>query len=111
MTASSRCIPAILLLVGWTTAFAQEPPDAEAAAGAGGEQALPCVPAGEDIPPGSGLEPSAAQPSAVDPVAEAGTDSGANDEEVSDAGALPEEEFTPGDEISEDYAVPLPSDI
>jgi hypothetical protein len=112
---------ASLLLAGSAIALAQVPPGEVPAAGDGpGERAEPCIPAGETVPPESGLEPCVAQ----EPVAQAnedqrvaeastenGTEPAAEDAEDTDPGAPAEKEFNPRDEISEDYAVPLPSDI
>ena len=113
-----------LLLGGWTVA----PPDDDRAAGpATGEQVLPCVAAGETAPlegeqaesaPGSvpcEEQDTETAPGDEPPTAEAlaGTEAGPESDGEADsiAEASVEEEFTPGDEISEDYPVPLPSDI
>jgi hypothetical protein len=42
---------------------------------------------------------------------ESGTDTGADEEEEPAVEASAEDVFKPGDEISEDYPVPLPSDM
>ncbi len=92
-----------MLLIG-ASAFAQSPPAGEADAG---ETAALCVPAGEvreadaeadGAPAELCVEADAADASEAlqeDPYIEATAD----------------EVFEPGDEISEDYPVPLPSDI
>ncbi len=117
-----------MLLVGWAVAIAQAPPDEKQAAGAdAGEQDPPCVPiAKTDSPDGEQEEavadsvpceerdpeatPDEEQPSAETPgEIAAGPEPGGEHE--SDVEASAEEEFNPGDEISEDYPVPLPSDI
>lgn len=124
------CLPAL-----WTLAFGQvalsqdQDPAAEIS-----EQATPCIPAGgaqasaaesgqlenpttgagevlepcEDSSPGttSGGEAAPAEPpDPSDPGAEP------NEEETADTEGSADEVFKPGDEISEDYPVPLPSDI
>ena len=117
-----------LLLGGWAVAVAQAPPDDEPAMGAEpGEQILPCVAAGDTAPlegervesvPGSvpceEKDPETAPGEELPPAeALAGTEASpeTDGEAVPIAEASVEEEFTPGDEISEDYPVPLPSDI
>jgi hypothetical protein len=71
-------------------------------------------------PPDSGLEPCEAQAPVADAgadqrdteaSAENGTESAAMEQENADPAGPAEDEFNPRDEISEDYAVPLPSDI
>lgn len=76
------------LLVTWAVAVAQAPPDSEpAAVAAADEQALEEDPG--ESPPDAELE----------------------EEEAPDVEASADEVFKPGDEISEDYPVPLPSDM
>ena len=125
-----------LLLGSWAVAIAQAPPGEERTAGAdAGEQVPPCVsatdalqaPAGasgplENQPKDAGqasvpceeqdpeTPPGEAQRSAEAP-GEIVVDPEAIEELDSDAEASAEGEFKPGDEISEDYPVPLPSDI
>jgi hypothetical protein len=124
------CLPAL-----WTLAFAQAAlgQDQAPAAETSG-QAAPCIPAAgaqasaaesgplekpatgdgevsapcEDSSPGkpSGGETAPAEsPDRSDPGAEP------SEEETADAEGSADEVFKPGDEISEDYPVPLPSDI
>lgn len=93
----------LALVGGWTLAFAQAPPD--------GEQAEPCDPAteacGEQAPvPEAGETPLAEPPSET---VETGLEAVVEEDPAIEASA--DEEFTPGDEISEDYPIPLPSDI
>jgi len=125
-----------LLLLGiWGVAIAQALPDTEPtpAADAGG-QALPCVPATDtpQAPAGKSgpleVPPESAAPTAVpceeeaeavpgeEPLSagaagETVTDPEADVEEDAGVEASPDEVFIPGDEISEDYPVPLPADI
>ena len=81
----------IMLLCTWAAALAQTPPDGNAMA-----------------------EPETAQeqPEEVDTVK---TEEELAEEELTEAEkaarAMADEDFKPGDEISEDYPVPLPSDI
>ncbi len=118
----------ILLLGSWAVAMAQAPPGEPPTTGVDAAgQTLPCVPAGETATPDS--EQGDAEPGSVpcvkqDPEAMPGQ-SEQSDEALSEMDAVPDEmevaepgaeasadeEFTPGDEISEDYPVPLPSDI
>ena len=107
-----------VLLGGWAPAMAQAPPgdDSPAAAIAGGE-VQPCVPAA-DAAAATGEPGDAAQEAAPceepDGAPEPGdADSGpqAAVEEDLAVQASADEVFTPGDEISEDYPIPLPSDI
>lgn len=105
----------LLMLATWAVAMAQAPP-AETPAGAAdtGLQVLPCVPAGEAAPAGgeqgtTGQAPvPCEEPEAAD-VADAGPAAAVEEDPGIEASA--NEEFTPDDEISEDYPVPLPSDI
>jgi hypothetical protein len=116
-----------LLLLGiWAVANAQAPPDKEPAPAAdAGGQALPCVPA-TDAPqaPAGKSGPLERQTERTGPAAvpcEEQLSTGAAGETVAgpeasveddpDADASAEDVFTPGDEISEDYPVPLPADI
>jgi hypothetical protein len=125
-----------LLLGSWAVAIAQEQPGEEQAAGAdAGEQVPPCVSAtdtpqataaasgplesqskvaGQASVPCEEQDPEATpgeeQRSAETP-GEIVADPETIEELDSDAETSAEEEFKPGDEISEDYPVPLPSDI
>ena len=82
----------LLLVAAWSLALAQDPP-------------------AEDPTP----ETPAAQPTENGAERDAGTDTDADDGELTEAEkaakAMADEDFKPGDEISEDYPVPLPSDI
>jgi len=125
-----------LLLVSWSVAIAQAPPAEQAVAGAeAGNQVLPCVSA-TDAPqapadasgplenqqkdvgqapvpceePAPEATPDAEQLSAAES-GEIGTGPEVIGEDDFDVEATADGEFTPGDEISEDYPVPLPSDI
>ncbi len=107
-----------LIWVSWSVAFAQAPPGEEGTDGADvGGQLQPCVFADE-----SGLlereqEDAGAIPEpceAEEPVATPGSEqqtaeSVAEEDSLIEASA--DEVFEPGDEISEDYPVPLPADI
>jgi hypothetical protein len=126
-----------LMLLGiWVAAIAQAPPGEEQAmvAEAAGQD-LPCGPGtetpqahgGETGPledeqgePESGFAPCEEQSPDATPGEEQLTaeetggidvDPEASGEEDSVVEASAEDEFKPGDEISEDYPVPLPSDI
>ena len=83
----------IMLLCAWAAALAQTPPDETAAAEP--------EPAGEQ-PAETGEQPA----ETGDP----GTEEELTEAEKA-ARAMADEDFKPGDEISEDYPVPLPSDI
>ena len=103
----------VLLLLGllgaWAAAIAQAPPGEERAEGAdAGEPALPCVSAGEAILPKGAHGPP--EPGAV-PCEEQEPEAAPGEEQDSGVEASAQEEFTPGEEISEDYPVPLPADI
>jgi hypothetical protein len=126
-----------LLLAGaCAIVYAQDPPGADQVAVDGVNlQERPCVPAGNstqarDADSGplenqaegaaGGFEPCEeefAEPSSgEDHVSgeapdETAAGSDANPKEVLDAEASADDVFQPGDEISEDYPVPLPSDI
>ena len=126
-----------LLLLGiWAVAIAQTPPGGEQAAGTeAGGQDPPCVPATDALQAPAGASgPLDSQPKDAgqpfvpceEKVSEAAsgeeqalgaapgesaTGGGANMEEASDVDVSAEEVFEPVDEISEDYPVPLPSDI
>jgi hypothetical protein len=122
-----------LLLPGiWAVAIAQAQPAGEPAAGAeAGGQALPCVPAadtpqapaGETGAPEGQLEgakttpepceeqSAGAEPAEDPPSGETVAGPDATVEEDPGVEASADEEFMPGDEISEDYPVPLPADI
>jgi len=109
-----RTLP-LLMLAGWAVAMAQAPPGETPAGAADADlQSLPCVPAGQAAPAGG--EQGTTGPSAVpceEPkpadVADAGPAAAVEEDPGVEASA--NEEFTPDDEISEDYPVPLPSDI
>ena len=125
-----------LLLGNWAVAIAQAPPGEERAAGAdAGEQVPPCVSATDAPQVSAGASgplesnPKDAGQASVpceeqDPEATPGeeqrsaeapgeivADPETIEEDDSDVEASAEGEFKPGDEISEDYPVPLPSDI
>lgn len=116
----------MLLLLGiWAMAIAQAPPDQEPAPAAdAGGQALPCVPA-TDAPQASagksgplegqteGAGPAAVpcEEQAAEAPGEPDAGQEASVEEDPDVEASVEDVFEPGDEISEDYPVPLPADI
>ena len=122
MSAATREIMRHLLLPAllgsWALAVAQVPPGADSPAGTdAGGAARPCVPAGEsagtaDDAAADGQEPEPCEePDGVagsDPVA-AGPEAVVEEDLAVEASA--DEVFTPGDEISEDYPIPLPSDI
>jgi hypothetical protein len=98
----------LMLIAAAMAAGAQTPPiDPELPS-----EAEPCIPVGE-IDPNS-MEPAddgtLLQP-CEDPAAEIGMDDMPDDAEEPATEASVEEEFKPGDEISEDYPVPLPADI
>jgi hypothetical protein len=98
-----------LLLGIWTVAIAQAPPGEEQAAGADAEeQVQPCV-AASDAPqaPAGESGPLEGQP-IIDGQASVPCEELEPDPEFE---ATADEEFDPDDEISEDYPVPLPSDI
>jgi hypothetical protein len=108
----------LLLLGAWVVAIAQSPPGEEQAAPADtGEPALPCVsagaailPSGQHGPPEPGAVPCEEQDSGDSPgEIVAGPEEKEEEDAVVEASA--EEEFTPDDEISEDYPVPLPADM
>ena len=91
------------LLIG-VSAFAQSPPGGEADAD---EAAAPCVPAGEVREAEAGADGVPAEPCVE---ADAADVSEALEEDPY-IEATADEVFEPGDEISEDYPVPLPADI
>jgi hypothetical protein len=125
-----------LLLVSGSAAIAQAPPGEEPVAGAEvGDQVLPCVSAtdapqapadasgplenqqkdaGQTSVPCEEQDPEA-MPDAEQQSAAASGGTGAGPEAIGeddfDVEASADGEFKPGDEISEDYPVPLPSDI
>ena len=111
MKTGNRKTLALLLLGIWAAAAAQAPPGEEPAVAAEVAetevQALPCVPA-DDRPQASDGETGPLDSEAED----AGQAIEPCEEEVfEDVEASVEEEFKPGDEISEDYPVPLPADM
>jgi hypothetical protein len=98
-----------LLLGAWAVASAQAPPGEERAEVAdAGEPALPCVSAGEAILPKGAHGPP--EPGAV-PCEEQEPEVTPGEEQVTGAEVTADEEFTPGEEIHEDYPVPLPADM
>jgi hypothetical protein len=107
----------ILSLLVSAAAFAQTPPaDASGAEADMADPARPCVSGEESGPLEDGELPDGA---AREPCQEPETDTApAAGEELADVveedpfiEASADEVFEPGDEISEDYPVPLPSDI
>ena len=131
-----RPMALFLLLGAWAVVLAQTPPGEDPGVAPEAEDTVaPCVPAGEAGSPDG--EPADEEPSAepcVEPSPEtfqeeepylgetpAGGEGevdaleeefgGAIEENNLPTEASVEEEFKPGDEISEDYPVPLPSDI
>jgi hypothetical protein len=126
----------LLLPLIWAVAIAQAPPGEEPAPAADADgTALPCVPATaapqapadksgplEDQPAGAAPaavpceEPAAGAEPGEEPVSasapgEPATGPEAGVGEDPDVEASAEDVFEPGDEISEDYPVPLPADI
>jgi hypothetical protein len=98
-----------LLLGAWAVAIAQAPPGEERADGAdAGEPALPCVFSGVAILPSGVHGPP--EPGAV-PCEEHEPEETPGEEQVTGAEVTADEVFTPGDEINEDYPVPLPADM
>jgi len=119
----------------WTAAIAQAPLDEHQSTGASADEGtVPCIPAdgaqasaaksgplespaegaGEVLEPCEEVSPgttSGEQPALAGPPGESNPGDGSNPEEAADAEASADEVFKPVDEISEDYAVPLPSDI
>ena len=87
-TGIMKRIAAVLLLAAWTAAFAQDPAAEEEAE----VPAAPCVAA-------DGAEAGEEGQETED----------CEEEEIVEATV--DEVFTPGQEISEDYPVPLPADI
>jgi len=136
MKPGKRTSLTLLLLGIWAAAIAQAPPGEEPAAQAeAGEKEVPCVPTtdtpqaitGESGPldsqqedAGQALEPckeegpktaSGEEPHSAEAPGEIVAGPEVIAEEDSGAEASVEEVFQPGDEISKDYPVPLPSDI
>ena len=135
MKVIAKIITLLLCLGTWTVAFPQTPPEADQATGTeAGEQALPCIPAGDTLQAPAGesgqLEGQQVVGDAAVPCEEPVTEADSGEEQVpgkelrgstADAGpdtgespdvdASADEIFTPVDEISEDYPVPLPADI
>lgn len=136
MKAIVKRMSSLVLLGCWAAAIAQTPPEGDPAAGAeAAGQALPCVPAGDALQAPAGesgpLEgqqevAGEAQVPCEGPVPEAGAgeeqaneeapgvpteDAGSDTEEAPEVEVTADEIFTPVDEISEDYPVPLPADI
>jgi hypothetical protein len=91
------------LVAGSAPATAQAPPD--------GGQVEPCDPATEpceeQVPALETGDTPLPDPSSE--TAEAGIEAAVEEDPAIEASA--DEEFTPGDEISEDFPIPLPSDI
>jgi hypothetical protein len=123
-----KSILLILLLLTASLVIAQTPPGTGTAPGvATDEPAEPCVPAGETVDAVNGQQEALPntvicdeelpesepidEPLAADPVddIDPGLETLAEDEEIVEATA--DEVFRPGDEIHEDYPIPLPSDI
>ena len=115
------------VLVGiWTFAVAQAPPGEELAEGAeSGEQGKKCVPAA-DLPKASDGDAGQLERDqenvvrgpvpceellVVEEAGETDKDPEGAVEENAGIEASAKEEFEPGDEISEDFPVPLPADI
>jgi hypothetical protein len=101
-----RLLPVVLiaaLSATWATAFAQAPPIEE--------EAPPCDPATESCDDSlTDSEAAAADQAGMpDPDLEGGPQAAVEEDPAIEASA--DEVFTPGDEISEDYPIPLPSDI
>ena len=98
-----RLLVLFALVGGWTPATAQTPPD--------GGQIEPCDPATEpceeQVPALETGEAPSTDPSSE--TAETGIEAAVEEDPAIEASA--DEEFTPGDEISEDFPIPLPSDI
>jgi hypothetical protein len=89
-----------------------------------GEASVPCEDQGPEAMPGEEQDPEATPGEEQDPEATPGEEQDSAEapgeilagpetieEDDSDVEASAEGEFKPGDEISEDYPVPLPSDI
>lgn len=107
-----------LMLGGWALALAQAPPAEENPGSSVVEgQTQPCVPAGESAADAgeSGIAgpeaPPCPEPENGTAVDAPGSDPAAAVEEDQAVQASADEVFTPGDEISEDFPVPLPADI
>ena len=124
------CLPALWVLAFAQAALSQD----QAPAAETSEQAAPCIPvagaqasaaesgqlenpatgAGEAPEPCEDSSPGTTSAGEADPAKPPDrSDPGAepNEEETADAEGSADEVFKPGDEISEDYPVPLPSDI
>ena len=78
-----------------------------------GQASVPCEELDPEAAPGEKLDPEATPGEEQDPEAPGEIVAGleTTGEDDSDMEASAEGEFKPGDEISEDYPVPLPSDI
>lgn len=106
------------LLGGWGLALAQNPPVEGAPAGPdAGSTAQPCVPAEDGGGTGAATEADEAEAA---PCGEADDGAAADDASLGPAAVVEEDMsieataddvFKPVDEISEDYPIPLPSDI
>ena len=98
----------MILLAGSVAANAQmTPADPDVPA-----ETEPCVPIGEGVP--DDLQPAddgVLPKPCEDPGAAIAADDALEESEELPTEASVEEEFKPGDEISEDYPVPLPADI
>jgi len=98
-----------LLLGTWAVAIAQTPSGEERVDGAdAGEPALPCVSSGTAILPSGVHGPP--EPGAV-PCEEQEPEVTPDEEQNTGAEVTADEVFMPGDEIHEDYPVPLPADM
>lgn len=115
MSSAGRTIIAGIMRVAVMAALLAASATASGQAPAAENPDSPCDPATEtcaDAPPGSGADPEPAaddESDVFDPDLEGGP--GAAVEEDPGIEASADEVFTPGDEISEDYPIPLPSDI
>lgn len=126
MTSKMKRISMLMLLAS-TAAFAQVPPGEIAADSDSGVEDSPCVSAGESSPqvgeqgdgaldavPCEEQKPETASGEEQYPAEAPGetvADAEVIEQVITGAEVSAEEEFEPGDEISEDYPVPLPADI
>lgn len=106
------------LLGGWALALAQDPPGAASSAGPEtGSTAQPCVSPGDGTEAEAATGGGGAEAVPCDEQGDAATvdDAGSGPEAIVEEDmaieATADEVFEPGDEISEDYPIPLPSDI
>ena len=104
-----------VLLAALVTAGVAAPATAAAQAPPAGDPVPPCDPATEpcedSLPDSEAIADPAAEDEAgmSDPDFEGGPQAAVEEDSAIEASA--DEVFTPGDEISEDYPIPLPSDI